>query len=216
MPAVIAIGAREACNTDYGTHLPAVEVGRTPDETSFDAVFTDDEQGLRLAVDHLVSLGHHDIVHIDGGHAPGAAERRAGYLNAMSSHGLSRWIRVLPGDYTELSGAAAARQLTAEMTLPTAVIAGNDQCAAGLLDELRWAGIDVPGRVSVVGYDDSRLAGLAHIDLTTVRQDVEQLARLAVNAAVERIDEGRDPKPPRAFRLPPHLVIRGSTGPAAD
>jgi len=48
----------------------------------------------------------------------------------MSSHGLSRWIRVLPGDYTELSGAAAARQLTADMTLPTAVIAGNDQCAA--------------------------------------------------------------------------------------
>ena len=165
-------------------------------------------------MDHLVSLGHRDIVHIDGGHAPGAIERRAGYENAMRSHGLSRWIRILPGDYTELSGAAAARLLLADEKLPTAVIAGNDQCAAGLLDELRWVGIDVPGQISVVGYDDSRLARLAHIDLTTVRQDAEQLARLAVNAAIERIDDGRDPQHPRVFRLAPHLVIRGSTGPA--
>jgi DNA-binding LacI/PurR family transcriptional regulator len=213
--AVIAIGASEACNTDFGSHLPVVEIGRPPDETSFDAVFTDDECGVRLAVDHLVSLGHHDIVHIDGGHAPGAAERRAGYLDAMHSHGLDRWTRVLAGDYTELSGAAAARQLLAGEKLPTAVIAGNDQSAVGVLDELKRAGVDIPGDVSVVGYDDSRLARLAHVDLTTVRQDVEQLARLALEAAVERIDGGRDPEPPRAFQLPPHLVIRGSTGPVS-
>ena len=211
--AVIAIGASETCKTDFGSHLPVVEIGRPPGETTFDAVFTDDEYGVRLAADHLVSLGHQDIVHIDGGDAPGAAERRTGYLDAMAGHGLDRWTRVLAGDYTELSGAAAARQLLAGEQLPTAVIAGNDQCAVGVLDELRRAGVDIPGDVSVVGYDDSRLARLAHVDLTTVRQDVEQLARLAVEAAVGRIDDGRDPNPPRAFRLPPHLVIRGSTGP---
>jgi DNA-binding LacI/PurR family transcriptional regulator len=104
----------------------------------------------------------------------------------MHAHGLGQYARVLPGDYTELSGSAAARTLLDGGALPTAVVAGNDQCAVGVLDELRRSGIDVPGQVSIVGYDDSRLARLAHGDLTTVRQDAEQLVRLAVAAVVER------------------------------
>ncbi|MER7786804.1 LacI family DNA-binding transcriptional regulator [Streptomyces sp. NPDC097640] len=211
--AVILIGAREACTIDFGTRLPVVEIGRPPNETVFDAVHTADDEGARLAVDHLVSLGHQEIVHIDGGEQPGAAARRAGYLDAMRGHGLESRARVLPGDYTELSGSGAARALLAGGELPTAVVAGNDQCAIGLLVELRRAGVDVPGRVSVVGYDDSSLARLAHIDLTTVRQDTEQLARLAVQAAVARLDAGLEGET-RDFSLAPHLVIRGSTGPA--
>jgi DNA-binding LacI/PurR family transcriptional regulator len=212
--AVVVLGAREACTTDFGSRLPVVEIGRPPNETTFDAVHTADEQGARLAVEHLVSLGHHDIVHVDGGEQPGAIERRAGYVDAMHSHGLQNWIRVLSGDYTELSGAAAARTLLdSSDELPTAVIAGNDQCAVGVLDELRRSGVAVPGQVSVVGYDDSRLARLAHVDLTTVRQDAEELARLAVQAAIERLDNGLDSQP-RVFRLDPHLVVRSSTGPA--
>ncbi|MEU6553259.1 substrate-binding domain-containing protein [Streptomyces sp. NPDC046915] len=164
-------------------------------------------------MDHLVSLGHRDIVHVDGGEQPGAAERRAGYLDAMRRHGLQDRARVLPGDYTELSGSAAALALLDGGELPTAVVAGNDQCAIGLLIELRHGGVDVPGQVSIVGYDDIRSARLAHIDLTTVRQDAEQLARLAVQAAVERLDTGLDGES-REFSLAPHLVIRGSTGPA--
>jgi DNA-binding LacI/PurR family transcriptional regulator len=212
--AVIAIGPNDASTNDFGSHLPIVEIGRAADETPFDAVYTDDEHGLRLAVDHLVTLGHHDIVHIDGGHAPGAAERRIGYQRAMADHELSDRARVIPGDYTERSGAATARRLLTEPTLPTAIIAGNDQCAVGLLDELRNAGVEVPGRVSVIGYDDSRLARLAHVDLTTVRQDVEQLARHAVEAAVECIGDRR--RPARGFKLAPQLVVRGSTGPSAQ
>ena len=212
--AVIAIGPNDASTNDFGSHLPVVEIGRPPGETSFDAVYTDDERGVRLAVDHLVSLGHREIVHIDGGHAPGAAERRAGYQHAMEAHGLSGHVRILPGDYTENSGAAVARQLLSEPTLPTAIIAGNDQCAVGLLDELRSAGINIPGELSVVGYDDSRLARLAHINLTTVKQDVEHLARHAVEAAVEHVANSDNSRQARVFKLAPHLVIRGSSGPA--
>jgi DNA-binding LacI/PurR family transcriptional regulator len=212
--AVIALGPDQACSTDFGSHLPIVEIGRPSDETSFDAVFTDDEHGIGLAVDHLVALGHRAIVHIDGGHAPGAAERRAGYQRAMKSHELQDHTRILPGDYTELSGAVAAQQLLSEDTLPTAVIAGNDQCAAGLIDELRSAGVEIPAQISIVGYDDSRLARLAHINLTTVRQDVEQLARLSVDAAIDRLEETENRQSPRTFKLIPHLVTRGSTGPA--
>ncbi|MEU9348143.1 substrate-binding domain-containing protein [Streptomyces sp. NPDC048278] len=138
-----------------------MEIGRPPHETVFDAMHTADDVGARLAVDHLVSLGHQDIVHVDGGEQPGAAERRAGYLDAMRRHGLGGRARVVPGDCTERSGSEAARSLLAAGALPTAVVAGNDQCAIGLLVELRHAGVDVPGRVSIVGYDDSRLARLA-------------------------------------------------------
>ena len=211
--AIVLIGAREACTTDFGVQVPVVEIGRPPNETVFDAVHTADDEGARLAVDHLVSLGHHDIVHADGGERPGAAERRAGYLDAMRRHGLGGRARVVPGDYTELSGFEAARTLLSAGPLPTAVVAGNDQCAIGLLIELRHAGVDVPGRVSIVGYDDIRSARLAHIDLTTVRQDAEQMARLAVQAAVERLDNGLDGET-REFSLAPQLVVRGSTGPA--
>ncbi|GAA0535358.1 LacI family transcriptional regulator [Saccharopolyspora subtropica] len=211
--AVVALGVREDCRTDHDSQLPVVEIGRPSNETSFDAVHTADEEGTHLAVEHLVSLGHQDIVHIDGGDQPGAVERRAGYVDAMRSHGLQHQARVLPGDYTELSGIAAARTLLEDNELPTAVIAGNDQCAVGLLDELRRSGIDVPGQISIVGYDDSRLARLAHVNLTTVRQDAEQLARLAVQTALDRLDNGLDSQP-RVCRLAPHLVVRSTTGPA--
>ncbi|MFC9549928.1 substrate-binding domain-containing protein [Rhodococcus sp. NPDC056960] len=130
----------------------------------------------------------------------------------MHSHGLGQYARVLPGDYTELSGSAAARTLLDGDTLPTAVVAGNDQCAVGVLDELRRSGIDVPGQASIVGYDDSRLVRLAHVDLTTVRQDAEQLVRLAVAAVVELLYSATElDREPRVFSLSPHLVVRGST-----
>ncbi|MFJ3801020.1 LacI family DNA-binding transcriptional regulator [Streptomyces sp. NPDC090088] len=211
--AVVLIGAREACTADFGIRVPVVEIGRPPHETVFDAVHTADDEGARLAVEHLVGLGHRDIVHVDGGERPGAAERRTGYLDAMRHHGLGGRARVVPGDYTEASGSAAAHTLLASGTLPTAVVAGSDQCAIGLLIELRQAGVDVPGEVSIVGYDDIRSARLAHIGLTTVRQDTEQLARLAVQAAVERLDHQLDGEA-REFNLAPQLVVRGSTAPA--
>jgi DNA-binding LacI/PurR family transcriptional regulator len=74
------------------------------------------------------------------------------------------------------------------------------------------AGIDVPGSVSVTGYDDSVLAQLAHTDLTTINQDAERQARLAVAAAVERLDHARTER--REVVLPPRLVVRGTTAPA--
>jgi DNA-binding LacI/PurR family transcriptional regulator len=81
----------------------------------------------------------------------------------------------------------------------------------GVLDALRRAGVDVPGRVSLVGYDDSALAQIGHIDLTTVNQDAARQARLAVEAAVERLDSGRTRG--RTVVLPPRLVVRGTSAP---
>ena len=122
---------------------------------------------------------------------------------------------VVKGDHTEESGVRAARDLLAGTDAVTAVLAGNDRCAVGVLYTLRRAGVEVPGDVSVIGYDDSRLARLSHIDLTTVAQNAEQTARLAVEAVVERL-EGDASMPPRDLLLDPRLVIRSTTGPAAS
>ena len=198
---------------ELAERLPVVDVGRVVrvGSPAVDAVESADDEGVAAAVDHLVGLGHRAIVHVDGGDQPGAEERRQGYRDAMRRHGLD--VRILPGDNTEVSGAAAVSGLLPD--LPTAILANNDQCAVGVLDALRRQGIDVPGRVSVVGYDDSQLSRLAHIDLTTVAQDSAEIARLAVGCVLERAEDGASGAEvqPRRIRLRPRLVVRGTTGP---
>ena len=94
---------------------------------------------------------------------------------------------------------------------PTAVIAFNDRSAVGLIDTLVRAGIDVPATVSVVGYDDSPIARLGHIDLTTVSQNTPTLTEQAVTGLIERLDGGRSDL--REVVVQPDLVIRGTTAP---
>jgi DNA-binding LacI/PurR family transcriptional regulator len=190
--------------------IPVVDIARRGAADGVDVVRVADEAGARLAVDHLVSLGHRDIVHVDGGRLPGGAHRSRGYRQAMRRHQLRHEIRILPGDHTEESGAAAARQLIKDQQVPTAIFASNDRCAHGVLVTLVRAGLAVPGDVSVVGFDDSGVAQLSFIDLTTVRQDVALIAELAVQAIVERLDEGRIT--PTEKVIDPTLVIRGTTG----
>lgn len=201
-PAEVAGLARE---------LPVVTVGRRYPGSGADAVHTREARGIRLAVDHLVGLGHRAIAHIDGGNAAGSAERRRGYREAMRRHGLAERVRVLSGDQTEASGAAAARTLLdePERDRPTAVIAGNDRCAIGFLDAATRGGLDVPGDVSLVGFDDIPAVAMAHVALTTVHQDAEGLARAAVRTAAARAE---DPDmEPREELLEPELMVRGTT-----
>ena len=174
-----------------------------------DTVHTADDKGVDHAVVHLAGLGHREIAHIDGGSRPGAADRRRGYRRAMRRLGLTGQQHVVRGDYTEASGTAAVHQWIRDGTLPTAVIAGNDRCATGVLDACLRSGVAVPQQLSVVGYDDSQLSRLAHINLTTVAQDTAQLAAAAVDATVERLD--RDRTTARTITLAPHLVLRGTT-----
>ncbi|EME67264.1 LacI family transcription regulator [Rhodococcus ruber BKS 20-38] len=189
-----------------------VVVGRVVPHDRIDCVHTADAEGIAQAVDYLVGLGHVDICHVDGGADPGSEQRREAYLATMHRHGLSDRARIVPGAHNEAAGIAAGRLLLAEGSLPTAVLAGNDRCAVGLMDHLTRAGIDVPGDVSIIGYDDTRLAEFARIDLTTVRQDSAALARAAVGLADRRLADAT--AEPTELVLDPTLVVRGSTGPA--
>jgi DNA-binding LacI/PurR family transcriptional regulator len=215
--ALLLLGPESAA-ADLSTlseQVPVVVVGRRMSPgRRLDVVRAADGQGLRQVVDHLVGLGHRRITHVDGGAGRIAADRRRGYEQAMRRHGLQEWITTVAGGKAEEDGMQAAELLLTADRLPTAVAAYNDHCAIGVLDRLVRAAVDVPGTVSLAGYDNSPIAQLAHLDLTSVSQEPQEQARLAVRAAVERLDGRRGTA--RDVVLPPRLMVRGSTAPPGD
>jgi len=129
----------------------------------------------------------------------------------MQRHGLAAEIRIIAGGLTEEDGADGARVMLADDPRPTAVAVFNDRSATGVLDVARTAGLAVPGDLSVVGFDNSRLARLSQFDLTTVAQDAEGIARLAVARAIDRLDG--NPITRREQITPPQLIVRSTTSP---
>lgn len=193
--------------TELAAQIPLVVLARRV--RGVDAVRSDDVSGAIVGVQHLIELGHRRIVYLDGGRAPGAAERLRGYRRAARAAGMAQEVH--PGGLTEREGAAAATRMLAESDLPTAVFAFNDRCALGVMDVLIRAGVAVPQQVSVLGFDDSPLAGLAHVDLSTVRQDAIGLAATAVRRLVARLDDPSGHVDTVDIVCEPTLVVRGST-----
>jgi DNA-binding LacI/PurR family transcriptional regulator len=190
------------------SEAPMVIVGRMVRNLDVDCVLIDESHGTRLVLDHLVDLGHERIAHVDGGRAPGGPQRRAAYLKGMTVRRLGRHARVIRGDFTEDAGTSAAGELVAAGELPTAVFAANDIVAAGLLGGFDRAGVDVPGEVSIVGYDNISIAHLAHVSLTTIDQPRTAMGRLAFELLLDR----REHRRPREVRLiEPTLVVRSTT-----
>lgn len=208
---VILLGPESASETlmTIGEKLPTVVVGRRVSAPSLDVVRAADSRGIGSVVDYLAGLGHRRIVHVTGGSGSIAADRRNGYVRAMRRHGLDEHVVLIEADFAENAGVDAAKALLAGGELPSAVVCANDRSAVGVLDALRRAGVDVPGEVSITGYDDSVLAQLGHIDLTSVSQAPREQANRAVDAVVERLDGGRTE--PVSSVLKPQLVVRGTT-----
>jgi DNA-binding LacI/PurR family transcriptional regulator len=189
--------------------LPIVVIGWHVDHPDVDVVRTSDEHGMADAVGHLVALGHRRIAHIDGGDTVIADARRAGYVAAMDANGLVDQTRVVQGGQTQLDGQRAARRLIDDGEPPTAVVAYNDDTAVAAMGLLAQRGIAVPGRISVIGWDDSEAAALSPVPLTSVAQRPDELARLAVERAVERVEQR--PVGRREIVLEPELRVRDST-----
>jgi len=212
---IILVGsrlARAAIEAGAAT-VPLVTVGRRLRSSVVDSINNHEQEGARLAVDHLVALGHEQIVHIDGGRGAGSAPRRAGYRRAMGEHGLGARVRVVGGDLTELSGLRAVSALVRGGTMPTAIFAANDFSAAGALDGLGATGLRVPEDVSVVGYDNTALSAMHHIGLTTIDQPRSTMGREAFSALLERIRGSRTTV--RDQFVSPTLVVRQTTAPPA-
>lgn len=190
---------------------PTVLLGRSIRSTAVDSVNNDELIGARLAVDHLVDLGHRRIAHIDGGQGAGAPQRRSGYEAAMAAHGLDGHVSIVRGGFTEQAGLDGIDRLFDVVDPPTAIFAANDLVAAGAMQGLERRGSGVPDAVSVVGYDNSAIAQLLQISLTTVNQPREEMGRTAVDLLLDRIASKRTD----AIRhtVTPTLQVRASTAP---
>lgn len=188
---------------------PVVLVARSSRVDGVDTVNDDGEQGAGLAVEHLVSLGHEDIVHLDGGEGTQASPRRRGYVTTMTKHGLIP--QVVTSEFTDTAGAKAIHRLLEQGKVPTAVISCNDFNAVGAISALEDAGLRVPQDVSVIGYDNTSLAALRHVSLTTVDQPRNEIGRLAAEALLQRV-RGERTEPVRHL-LHPSLVVRSTTCP---
>ena len=188
----------------HARQVPVVSLLRDNVGDLVDSVSSDDYAGIAIAVDHLVSLGHSRIVHVDGGAAVSSDRRRETYRSEMIRHGLEPVV--VPGGPGEEDGMAAGKILQAN--LPTAVIAFNDRSALGIMESFRAVGISIPAEVSVLGYDDSHFAKLSFVQLSSVSQDAPLLAAAAVGRAVDRIEGA---KSPGSVVRTPHLVLRKTT-----
>lgn len=167
--------------------LPVIVVAHVVEAERVECIASDDRGGLSRAVDHLVSLGHRRIHYCGAPAAGGNAQRVQGYQDAMERHGLTQEARVLEGGSREEDGASAATAMLAHGDPPTAVIAFNDACAAGIQDVCVRRGVRIPEDISLVGFDDSEVARISYRQLTTVRQDIDTLADTAIKRAIERM-----------------------------
>lgn len=212
--ALIVLDANEGDGTLQAlpTGVPSLLLGGPVSHEPHDSVGVENRAGITLAVEHLVSLGHSKIAYVGPKAGPNAAERLAGYRDAMLAVGLP--TEILPSDYTEAGGHAAALRIlgsrgntpTAD---PTALVCINDHCAIGALQTLVRAGVRVPEDVSVIGFDDSSAAALPFVNLTSVRSDPVRMAALAIDAVRARLE--RPSAEPMDARVTPTLTVRAST-----
>lgn len=196
--------------------VPLVVLGWHVDHPDVDIVRTSDEHGMALGVHHLVELGHRRIAHLQGGSGLVALARRNAYVETMRQHGLESEIRVIDcGGEDQLDGQRAARGLLDEGSeLPSGLVTFNDDLAAAAMSVFAQQGIDVPGDISIIGFDDSALARSPEIDLTSITQVPQEMARLAVERIVTRAEGGKVDD--REIVLEPELRVRTTTAPAPD
>jgi DNA-binding LacI/PurR family transcriptional regulator len=172
------------------------------------ALSVDQIAGARLATRHLIELGHRSIYHLAGPQDWIEAEARMrGFLEEMSAHDIPTTAPIL-GDWTAEFGYYAGRELLRVRDF-TAVFSSNDQMALGLMHAIRAEGLDVPGDISVVGFDDIPEAAHFWPPLTSVRQDFAELGRRCVDLLLGPADGVE----PAASTIVPELVVRDSAGP---
>jgi LacI family transcriptional regulator len=190
--------------------FPIVCLDRDVDSAAVPLVQVDNRQGARIATEHLLALGHRSIAHVRGAPTGIADEREGGYRDALAAVGISPDPRlVVAGDFTEEGGFHAAQRLLAAGVAFTAVFAANDLSAIGVLNALAQAGRPVPGAVSVVGFDDVRLASFTFPPLTTVHQPAAEIAQRATELLLDLVRGEQVAQRKHLFE--PQLVVRDST-----
>lgn len=198
--------------------VPTVVIGHHDPSPAYDCVVNQDGAGVDLVVDHLVALGHRDIAHLSHPTVRGTRWEqrpehhvRAAYRAAMARHGLADLARIVHSGYSDEGGHQGAMELLTSSRPPTAIFAGADVAATGVFRAAAELGLRIPDDLSLAGYNNTSVAALAPVSLTSVDQAGAMMGETAARLLLERIEKRRD----RAVVIAstPHLVPRGSTAP---
>lgn len=176
-------------------------------------VLSMDRESAAEVAEHLAKLGHTRIAMIVGPATYRSShERLAGFSNALADRGLTLSPQyIAEGQYTFESGAACAELLLSRSPRPTAIFAGNDETAAGVYRTAYLRGLKIPDDLTVIGFDDSPLASRLCPSLTTMRQPIRDMGRLAAEKLMAKVARAEGP-PAAASTVFPHLVVRESSG----
>lgn len=190
--------------------LSAVTLGRPDIPSPFPAVTIDDEMGIRATVSHLADLGHTRIAHVGGpARMLHGSRRKQSFQSAMRERGLADDI-VVETEFSAAEGASATAELLARTDRPTAIVYSNDPMAIAGLGVAQRAGLDVPGDLSITGFDGSDVGAYIHPSLTTVRTTARKWGVAAASALLRLIDG----ESVADLDLEPALlIIRESTAP---
>ena len=212
---VVLVGS--SCSTRYleqiAQQVPTVLIFRSMKRPGIGVVRTDDLTGSCTATEHLLALGHRRLIHINGATSPGATDRRRGFRQTVERNNIT--FEELRGGSTDEDGLKAGQELVNRIKRvgaarsPTAAVVFNDQSAVGVIAAVRAAEIRVPKDLSVIGFDDSRLAGVPGVALTTMRQDTAALAHHAIEQLAART-HNRELSATEVV-IPADLVLRSTT-----
>jgi len=195
--------------------IPTVFMDTTGEGRAASTVAVDYKGGITDAMQHLFRLGHKEIAFISGPLTLGSARARAeAFQAALREHGFKMrpgWLQ--ESDHRVEGGHHAMKRILESGSLPTAVLGSNDLTAIGAMGAIHGRGLDIPGDISVIGFDDIELSGYTLPGLTTMRVPRRELASTAFRA----LFRGREATPAKGRRMRQHvikttLVVRGSTG----
>ncbi len=191
---------------------PLVLVNRSFEDGTVTAVAVDDQRGIRLAVEHVVGLGHERIGHVAGPQNTPTGQRRAeSFVHAMADAGLPvlEAQTKFSDSFTEAEGARLCAQLLDDRPELTAIVAANDLLAIGCYDVLELRGLQCPQDMSIIGFNDIPLVNHLRPPLTTVRVPQRQIGNVAAELLLKRLSGGS--RKDREILLEPTLIVRGST-----
>ena len=202
------LDALEKCGLPYVRIAPGTQLDRAA------AIGINEYGGAYAMTEHLLSLGHRRIGFIAGPeHHIAARERLTGYSEALARVDGACAPMIAPGDFTFLAGMAGAQALLGRKQPPTAIFAANDDMAAGALAAAHQLGFQVPGQLSIAGFDDSTTARLAWPPLTTIRQPIAAMTGAAIRYLIAAAGAGTESPPTDRTEIPFTLVSRSSAGP---
>jgi LacI family transcriptional regulator len=195
--------------------IPFARIGSTGQGPGF-AIAMDDAAAAAAAADHLIGLGHRRIGFITGSDEYALSEARLrGFRGAIRAAGLKSDDSLIgKGDFTFESGAEATRKLLALADRPTAIVASSDQMSLAALEVAKHAGLDVPGDLSIVSFDDTPIVKFSTPSLTAIRQPISQMTARAAQLLIGA-NRGESETEETEI-LPFEFIVRGSTAIASS